>query len=51
VIPSDSFGAILLRTLRPLQTVTIDIAGHIVTAEPTITPDAYEIVNALTSGD
>jgi hypothetical protein len=28
----------LVRTLRPLRSVTIDIAGHTLTAEPTITP-------------
>jgi transposase len=40
----------LVRTLRPLRSVTIDIAGHTLTAEPTITPDASDILNALPSG-
>ena len=40
----------LVRTLRPLQTVTIDIAGHTITAEPTITPEAYYLLSALESG-
>jgi transposase len=40
----------LVRTLRPLRSVTIDIAGHTLTAEPTITPDASDILNAMPSG-
>ena len=40
----------LVRTLRPLRSVTIDIAGHTLTAEPTITPDASVILNALPPG-
>ena len=40
----------LVRTLRPLRSVTIDIAGHTLTAEPTITPAARDILNALPPG-
>ena len=37
----------LVHTLRPLQSVTIDIAGHTIAAEPTITPEASKILTAL----
>jgi transposase len=41
----------LVRTLRPLRSVTVQIGGHQLTAEPTITPEATEILNALSRGD
>lgn len=41
----------LVRTLRPLQTVTIDINGHPITAEPTLTPEAIDLLSALKRGD
>ncbi len=41
----------LIRTLRPLRSVTVDVAGHTLTAEPTITPDAETILDALPRGD
>lgn len=41
----------LVRTLRPLRSVTVEIAGHTFTAEPTITPEAEEVLNALPQGD
>ncbi len=41
----------LVRALRPLRTVTVEIAGHTITAEPTITPAAAEILSALPRGD
>ena len=41
----------LVQTLRPLRSVTVDIAGHALTAEPTITPEADAILNALPRGD
>ncbi len=37
----------LVRTLRPLRTVRIDIGGNIVTAAPTITPAARELLDKL----
>jgi hypothetical protein len=41
----------LIRTLRPLRSVTVEVAGHTFTADPTITPDAEAILNALPRGD
>ena len=41
----------LIRALRPLRSVTLDIAGHVLTAEPIITPEARGILNALQRGD
>ena len=41
----------LIRTLRPLRSVTVDVAGHTFTAEPTITPEAEAILDALLRGD
>jgi transposase len=38
----------IIRTLRPLQDVTITLAGQQITAKPEITPDARAILNALT---
>ncbi len=37
----------LVRTLRPLRTVQIDIGGQRLTAKPTISPDARAILDAL----
>jgi transposase len=37
----------LVRTLRPLRTVTIAIAGHSLTAEPQIGPEARTILDQL----
>ena len=37
----------LVRTLRPLRTVTIAIGGHTLTAEPLITTDARDILDRL----
>jgi hypothetical protein len=36
---------------RPLQSVTVQIGEHQLTAEPTITPEATEILNALSRGN
>jgi Transposase DDE domain len=41
----------IVRALRPLQTVTIEIAGHTFTAEPTLTTAAREILTELPRGD
>ena len=41
----------LVRTLRPLQSVTIEIDGHLLTAEPTITSGAEELLSRLPRGD
>ncbi len=41
----------LVRALRPLQTVTIEIAGHTFTAEPTLTTAASELLSSLPRGD
>jgi hypothetical protein len=38
----------IIQTLRPLQDVTITLAGQQITATPEITPDARTILNALT---
>lgn len=35
----------LVRTLRPLHTVTIDIGGHTFTAETPPSPEAAELLN------
>lgn len=40
----------LVRTLRPLRSVTVEIAGHTFTAEPTTTAEADAIINALPRG-
>ncbi len=40
----------LVRALSALRTVTVEIAGHTITAEPTITPEAAEILSALPRG-
>lgn len=37
----------LIRTLRPLRSVTVEIAGHTLSADPTLTPEAADILNAL----
>ena len=37
----------LVRTLRPLRTVTIRIGDHTVTAAPLINPDARTILDRL----
>jgi hypothetical protein len=41
----------LVRTLRPLQAATIHIGSHTFEAEPTITPEASQLLNALQPGD
>ena len=41
----------LVRTLRPLQSVTIEIDGHIFAAEPTLTTTASELLSRLPWGD
>ena len=41
----------IVRALRPLQAVTIEIAGHTFTAEPTLTTAAREILSELPRGD
>jgi hypothetical protein len=41
----------LVRTLRLLRSVTVQIGEHQLTAKPTITPEATEILNALTRGN
>jgi transposase len=38
----------LVRTLRPIHTVTIDIAGHQITAKTPPTPEATEILQRIT---
>jgi hypothetical protein len=40
-----------VRTLRPLRSVTVQIGGHQLTAEPTLTPEAAEIIRALSRSD
>ena len=37
----------VVRTLRPLRTVTIRIGDHTLTAEPLINPDARAILDRL----
>lgn len=37
----------LVRTLRPLRTVKVDVGGHIITAAPTITADARQLLDQL----
>ena len=37
----------IVRTLRPLQSVTLDVAGHPLTAEPTITAEAERLLAAI----
>jgi len=37
----------LVHTLRPLRTVTIDIAGHTIAAKPQLTEDAQQILAKL----
>jgi hypothetical protein len=41
----------LVRTLRPLRSVTVQIGEHQLTAEPTNTPEAAAIIGALSRGD
>jgi hypothetical protein len=41
----------LVRTLRPLQSATIDIGGHSFAAEPTLTAEATELLNRIPRGD
>jgi transposase len=41
----------LVRTLRPLRSATIEIDGHTFEAEPTISSEASELLNALQRGD
>jgi hypothetical protein len=41
----------VVRTLRPLQSVTIEIDGHTLTAEPAITSGAEELLSRLPRGD
>ncbi|MFC5296209.1 IS1634 family transposase, partial [Brachybacterium tyrofermentans] len=38
----------IIRTLRPLQDVTISLAGQQITAKPDLTDDARHVLNALT---
>lgn len=38
----------IIRTLRPLQEVTIDLAGQQITAKPILTDDAWHVLEALT---
>jgi hypothetical protein len=38
----------IVRTLQPLQQVTISVAGQHITAEPQISPAAQDILNSLT---
>ena len=37
----------LIRTLRPLRQVTIQIAGQTITAQPHITPDTTAIIEKI----
>ena len=37
----------LIRTLRPLRQVTIQIAGQTITAQPHITPDTTAIIENI----
>ena len=37
----------IVRALRPMQTVLVNVGGHMITAEPTLTPPASEIIAAL----
>jgi hypothetical protein len=41
----------LVRTLRPLRSVTVQIGEHQLTAEPALTPQAAELIGALSRGD
>lgn len=41
----------LVRTLRPLQTVTITIGSHELAAQAPLTPAAKKILKALHRGD
>lgn len=41
----------LVRTLRPLRSVTFEVDGHIFDADPTLTPEAEQLLNALPRGD
>ena len=38
----------IIRTLRPLQDVTISLAGQQITAKPELTDDARHVLDALT---
>jgi hypothetical protein len=40
----------LVRTSRPTQNVAIEIAGHTLTVEPTVTPAASHILSSLQYG-
>lgn len=40
----------LVRTLRTLRTVEINVGGHPISAEPTITPDAAKLIESLRTG-
>jgi transposase len=35
----------VVNTLRPLRTIQIDVGGHLITAEPTTTPAARDILD------
>lgn len=37
----------IVRTLKPLQNITIAIAGHKITAHPQLTPDAIKILTKI----
>jgi len=37
----------IIRTLKPLQDVTINLNGHEITAQPQITPNADSILKSL----
>ena len=39
----------IIRTLKPLQDVTINLNGHNITAQPQITPTAASILKSLQS--
>ena len=39
----------IIRTLKPLQDVTINLNGHKITAQPQITPNAASILKSLQS--
>lgn len=42
----------LVNTLRPMRTAVIEIGGgHTITAEPTLTAEAHELLNSLARGD
>jgi hypothetical protein len=41
----------IVRTLRPLRSATFEIDGHVFDAEPTLTPEADELLSTLPRGD